>query len=81
MTAPERHSTSLTMFGCAVCRVVQDGRNIYVVQELCCGGDLADLMTVRQHTQLILLTQGLGVMVLCPWGTWFSYGPCNALRQ
>lgn len=61
---------------CRTCRVVQDGRNIYVVQELCCGGDLADLMTVRQHTKLILLhdcaqliiTHGLGIMVLHPLG-------------
>lgn len=29
----------------------QDGRNIYVVQELCHGGDLADLMTVGSRHQ------------------------------
>lgn len=26
----------------------EDGRNIYVVQELCCGGDLADLMSAQE---------------------------------
>jgi serine/threonine protein kinase len=29
----------------------EDGRNIYVVQELCCGGDLADLMSVSELLQ------------------------------
>jgi hypothetical protein len=33
-----------THFYCAAC--LQDARNIYVVQELCHGGDLADLMSV-----------------------------------
>jgi hypothetical protein len=32
---------------CAACP--QDARNIYVVQELCHGGDLADLMSVSKH--------------------------------
>lgn len=30
----------------------EDGRNIYVVQELCCGGDLADLMSVSAASTL-----------------------------
>lgn len=29
---------------------LQDEQNIYVVQELCCGGDLSDLMSVSSCT-------------------------------
>lgn len=32
----------------------EDGRNIYVVQELCCGGDLADLMSVSAASKPLL---------------------------
>lgn len=39
----------------------EDKRNIYVVQELCSGGDLADLMTVRQQAS----RQGSGLEHHC----------------
>lgn len=65
---------------------MQDDQNIYVVQDLCCGGDLADLMSVSKSAGVCLpgvsYTRELAMIAtlaagLTHWGGQYNLADCS----